>query len=100
MTGVVGASTSGDSYLPEHGNGGYSVHEYHLDLDYKPVPNRLTGKAVLHAEAVGQLTGFTLDFGPFRIGKVLVDGRGARYTHTGGKLRVRAAVAGPFTVEV
>ncbi|RZS38910.1 peptidase M1-like protein [Herbihabitans rhizosphaerae] len=91
-----------DSYLPGHGNAGYRVRHYDLELDYKPGPARLSGRALITAEADGTLPRFELDFGAFRINRVLVDGKPARYTHGGGKLRVRPAkaVRGAFTVEV
>jgi hypothetical protein len=44
MKGV--ADRSGDSYLPQHGNSGYSVTHYDLDLEYKVGPNRLAGRGL------------------------------------------------------
>ncbi|MDT5030891.1 MAG: hypothetical protein QOC94_1062, partial [Actinoplanes sp.] len=44
-----GADRSADSYLPGHGNGGYRVLHYDLDLDYRVVPNRLAGRATVTA---------------------------------------------------
>ena len=40
-----------DPYLPAHGNGGYRVEHYDLDLDYRVAANRLAGRAVLTAVA-------------------------------------------------
>ena len=104
---TVGAARSGDPYLPAHGNGGYRVEHYELDLDYKLAANRLSGRAVLTAVADVPLSRFSLDLAPFRVPKVLVDGRPARFTQTrstrnGAKLHVTPAraVEGPFTVEV
>ena len=48
---AAGAARSTDSYLPAHGNGGYRVEHYDLDIDYKLAANRLTGRAVLTAVA-------------------------------------------------
>jgi aminopeptidase N len=84
-----GADRSTDSYLPEHGNGGYRVLHYDLDLDYRVTTNRLAGKAVITARAVQSLSRFSLDLGTFRIQDVRVDGRSARFTHRSGKLRVK-----------
>jgi aminopeptidase N len=102
MKGV--ADRSGDSYLPQHGNSGYSVTHYDLDLEYKVGPNRLAGRAVITAVAGEALPRFTLDLGPFAVPRVAVDGRKATFAHRGGKLRVtpaRPVVAGAtFTVEV
>ncbi|WP_033819437.1 M1 family metallopeptidase [Kitasatospora sp. MBT63] len=94
-----------DPYFPTHGDTRYRVHRYELALDYKPGPNRLGGSARLTAVAGGEpLREFTLDLNDFRIGRVLVDGRAAHYTHRGGKLRIRPAKAlaagAAFTVEV
>ena len=54
---------STDSYLPAHGNGGYRVEHYDLDLDYKLAANRLAGRAVLTAVADTPLSRFSLDLG-------------------------------------
>ncbi|HEV8555375.1 MAG TPA: M1 family metallopeptidase [Actinophytocola sp.] len=86
------------------GNGGYRVTHYDLELDYRPGPARLAGRAVISAESQTRLEGFALDLGPFRVDRVIVDGRPAHYTHRAGKLRIRPARAvpagAPFTVEV
>ncbi|MFI6448215.1 M1 family metallopeptidase [Kitasatospora sp. NPDC050543] len=94
-----------DPYFPDHGDARYRVHRYELALDYRPGPNRLGGAARLSAVAGGApLREFALDLADFRIGRVLVDGRAAHYTHRAGKLRVRPAKAlgagAAFTVEV
>ncbi|MFJ3791551.1 M1 family metallopeptidase [Kitasatospora sp. NPDC090091] len=93
-----------DPYFPNSGDPRYRVHRYELALDYRPGPNRLGGTARLSAVAGTALPEFALDLAEFRIGRVLVDGKAARYTHRGGKLRVRPAKAlaagAAFTVEV
>lgn len=94
-----------DPYFPTHGDARYRVHRYELALDYRPGPNRLAGSARLSAVTGGEtLREFALDLAEFRIGRVLVDGKAAHYTHRAGKLRIRptkALVAGAaFTVEV
>jgi aminopeptidase N len=106
-TPATGADRSNDPYLPAHGNGGYRVEHYDLDLDYKLAANRLTGRAVLTAVADAPLRRFSLDLSAFRVPKVLVDGSPARFaqsrpTRSGGKLHVTPArpVEGRFTVEV
>ncbi|ASR37068.1 peptidase M1 [Prauserella marina] len=99
-----GADTSGDSYLPSHGNGGYRVRHYDLDLDYRLVANRLAGTVTITAVATATLSRFSLDLSGFKIGRVLVDQRQARYSQRPGKLTVRPARAIPsgaeFTVTV
>jgi aminopeptidase N len=102
---TTGADTSTDTYLPAHGNGGYRVTHYDLALDYRPTAGRLSGRALLTAVAEQSLATFSLDLSGLRVERVLVDGRPApRYTHRGGKLRIRAARAvaegAAFTVEV
>ncbi|MFI5590388.1 M1 family metallopeptidase [Amycolatopsis sp. NPDC051758] len=99
-----GADTSGDPYLPTHGNGGYRVRHYDLNLDYKVAPNRLSASAVITAEATQALSRASFDFADFRINRVLVDGRPAKYLKRGPKLHVKPAKSIPagtaFTVEV
>lgn len=94
-----------DPYFPDHGDTRYQVQRYALDLDYRPLSNRLSGSARLSAlTGPAALNEIALDLAPFRIHRVLVDGRTARYTHRAGKLRIRPAGAlapgAPFTVEV
>ncbi|MBQ0925386.1 M1 family metallopeptidase [Saccharopolyspora endophytica] len=84
-----GADRSADPYLPEHGNGGYRVEHYDLDLDYQVGPNRLSGTARISATATQALLRFSLDLADLRVRRVLVDGKPAKFTHSGGKLRIR-----------
>jgi aminopeptidase N len=104
---TAGATRSDDPYLPTHGNGGYRVEHYELDIDYKLAANRLTGRAVLTAVADAPLSRFSLDLTAFRVPRVLVDGKPAKFGQSqsprgGGKLHVTPArpVTGRFTVEV
>ncbi|MFI6025132.1 M1 family metallopeptidase [Amycolatopsis magusensis] len=89
MQPAPGADTSPDSYLPAHGNGGYQVTRYTLDLDYKVGPNRLSGHAVIEGVATQALSRFSLDLAGFRIGRVQVNGQSAKYTQRAGKLHVK-----------
>jgi aminopeptidase N len=94
-----------DPYFPNNGDPRYRVHRYELTLDYRPGPNRLAGTARISALAGPEpLREFALDLAEFRIGRVLVDGRAAHYTHRGGKLRVKPAkpltAGAAFTAEV
>jgi aminopeptidase N len=99
---TAGAARSDDPYLPTHGNGGYRVEHYDLDVDYKPASNRLTGRAVLTAVAGAPLSRFSLDLAAFRVPRVLVDGERAKFSHSRSKLHVTPPrpVSGRFTVEV
>lgn len=96
---------AGEAYFATHGDPRYRVHRYELTLDYRPGPNRLAGSARIGAVAGDRPLGdIVLDLAEFRIGRVLVDGHQARYTHRAGKLRVRPGTAirarAAFTVEV
>ncbi|WP_436536737.1 M1 family metallopeptidase [Actinoplanes sp. HUAS TT8] len=84
-----GAEHSADPYLPAHGNGGYRVLHYDLDIDYRVQQNRITGTAVVTARAVQSLSRFTIDLGRFRVRDVRVDGRPAKFDHRPDKLRIR-----------
>ncbi|GAA3447698.1 aminopeptidase [Planomonospora venezuelensis] len=95
-------STTHRPYFPAHGDDGYRTGHYDLCLDYRVGNNRLDAVARISAVAVRPLDRLSLDLGAFRVGKVLVDGRTARFTHREGKLRVSPVRLrpGPFTVEV
>ncbi len=85
---------SGDPYVPAHGNGGYKVESYELDLDYRVNSNRLTGKATITAVATHALSRLSFDLTGLRVAKVAVNGRRAgRYAHRNGKLHIWPAAA-------
>src|SRR5690349_24592694 len=84
-----GSDRSTDPYLPEHGNGGYRVLHYDLDLDYRVVSNRLAGQAVIPARAVQPLSRFTLDLGRVRAQDRRVDRRPAKVDHRPRNVRVQ-----------
>lgn len=102
--GQPGASTSPDPYLPNHGNGGYRVLHYDLDLTYRVGPGRLEGRARITAVATQALSRFSLDFAGLRSGKVSVNGKPVRYAQRGKKLQITPNRAlpdgGRFTVEI
>ncbi len=86
---------SPDPYFPDHGDLRYRVLSYELDLAYRPAGNRLSATARLTAVVADcdqSLPDFALDFGPFQVERVVVDGTPAKYTHRAGKLRVRPVV--------
>ncbi|MFE0423538.1 M1 family metallopeptidase [Streptomyces sp. NPDC058953] len=94
-----------DSYLPQHGDDGYRVTAYDLDLAYVPHTGRLAGRAVVHGVALRGLPVVVLDLGRFRLTGVFVDGaRPARWAHRADKLRITPArpvePGARFTVEV
>ncbi|GIG00135.1 M1 family metallopeptidase [Catellatospora citrea] len=104
MNPTPGADRSTDSYLPEHGNGGYQVWLYDLDLKYRVGPNHLTGRATIEAVADHALSQFSLDLAGLRAARVRVDGRPARFSQRLHKLYVTPDTAidadQEFTVEV
>ncbi|WP_410811932.1 M1 family metallopeptidase [Micromonospora sp. 067-2] len=99
-----GAADVGDPYVPGHGNGGYDVKNYKLDVRYDPATDRLTGRATITATTTQDLSRFDLDLAGLEVGAVTVDGTRARHrrddrelvvTPTDGLPRGR-----PFTVVV
>lgn len=80
-----------DAYLPNHGNPGYRVSRYELDLQYKVAINRLSGSATITAVTLTELQQFTLDLSSaLAVSKVSVNGRRpAQFSCRGGKLRIR-----------
>jgi aminopeptidase N len=96
---------SGDPYVPGHGNGGYKVESYELDIDYRVNSNRLTGKATITAVATHALSRLSFDLTGLRVAKVAVNGRRpGRYAHRNGKLYIWPAAdiadGAEFTVDV
>jgi aminopeptidase N len=91
-------------YLSTHGDDAYRVTDYGLDLEYRPNPARLTGRAVVSGVAAGALPEIRLDFSRLRVEWVRVDGAPARHLHRDGKLVVRPPRPVPagaaFTVTV
>jgi aminopeptidase N len=85
-----------------HGNPGYRVSHYDLELATKPATGRVTARARLTVVASVPELVLVLDFGSFRVERVLVDGKPVRWAHRGGKLRLRGQfpVDTPFAVEV
>ncbi len=82
-------TTVADPYLPGHGDPGYRVSRYDIDLDYRVATNRLAGRARVHATASTLLTRLALDLAALRVSKVLVNGRRpARWSHRSGKLSI------------
>jgi len=85
----VGAASAGDNYLAGHGNGGYRVDAYELDLTYRLATNRLSGTAVLHARSTQLLERFSLDLVHLRVSKVRIEGqRGVRFEQSPRKVIV------------
>jgi len=78
-----------DPYLPQHGNPGYAVQHYDLELDYRVASNRLAGRAQLTLRTDRELTSLSLDLARLRVTKVIADARRVtRFTTRGAKLHV------------
>ncbi len=78
-----------DPYLPDHGNLGFRISRYDLELEYKVSPNRLAGVATLSATSYVQLPRFTLDLASsMAVAKVTVNDKRARHSHRNRKLTI------------
>jgi len=86
-----------DPYLPGHGNAGYRVSRYELDLDYRIPTNRLAGTATIHGHAQQDLKKLTLDLSSkLRVTRVRLDAkRGTKHGQTGHKLTITPAAPIP-----
>jgi aminopeptidase N len=91
----VKSSAAADPYVPERGNPGYRVLAYDLDLDYRPDPNRLEGRARVTVEADHRLHRIDLDLAGLRVSAVSVAGRKARWAQRSNKLVITPAAAIP-----
>lgn len=83
-----GATSAGDSYFPEYGNGGYDVAHYHLEVTYDPAEERLSGVATITATTTAGVSSVSLDLTGLTVRGATVDGQAATVTHTEQKLAV------------
>jgi aminopeptidase N len=101
---AVSPASAIDPFYPTHGNKGYDVLRYGLDLTVDPVANRLQGTAKLSIKAIDRLGKFQLDLYRLGVEKVTVNGRLAGFSQTEDKLTIEprnAIPAGrPFEVVV
>jgi aminopeptidase N len=77
------------AYLPGHGDTGYRVGHYDLELCYRPGRAWLSGVAAVTAVAVRPLEEIRLDLGRLRVRRVRLDGAPVTYRHRDGKLVLR-----------
>jgi aminopeptidase N len=95
VTSVPPADVS-DPYLPHHGNPGYAVQHYDLDLDYRVASNRLSGRARLTLVTREPLSRLSLDLAHLRVTKVVAEtSRVARFSQRANKLHVSFDAAVP-----
>jgi aminopeptidase N len=100
VTSVESADVS-DPYLPDHGNPGYAVQHYDLDLDYRVSSNRLAGRARLTIVTHQVLSGLSLDLAHLRVTKVAADTRRvSKFSQRAGKLHVSFDIAVPVGAAV
>ncbi|MEU4566792.1 M1 family metallopeptidase [Micromonospora sp. NPDC023956] len=83
-----GAATSGDTYFPDLGNGGYDVTSYRLFIDYDE--DELVGQASIIATATQGLSRFSLDLAGLSVGTVILNGRPTTFRQNRAKLFVDA----------
>ena len=100
-----GARSAGDTLFPQIGNSGYDAQHYDLRLSYTPRTRVLRGRAKMRARATETLRRLSVDLQGFRVSRVRVDGRPARFARRSTKLivipRGRAIAAGStFSVQV
>src|SRR4051812_5089518 len=81
-----------DPIYPHHGNPGLDVLHYGLDLSWAPDTRVLTGTATLRIRPVADAPDIRLDFQPYTLDQVSVDGAAAGSRVTGQKLVVPVAV--------
>ncbi|HWH00699.1 MAG TPA: M1 family metallopeptidase [Pilimelia sp.] len=83
-----GAAGIGDPYFPGHGNGGYDVRHYTIELRYDPDTDRLSAVTTVDAVATADLSRFNLDLVGLDVQEVRVDGEVATHTRDEGELVV------------
>ncbi len=88
---TAGADGLGDPYFPKHGNGGYDVADYDLDLGYIPDTGVLTGFATVTATATQNLSAFNLEFIGLEVRSIEVNGKPATWSRADGELTVTPA---------
>jgi aminopeptidase N len=81
-----------DPLYPKHGNPAVDVLHYGLELAWAPATKTLTGSATLQIRPVQDAPDVKLDFKPYTLDSVTVDGVPAAATVTAEKLAVPVAV--------
>jgi aminopeptidase len=89
-TPIDGLDTSFDPYFPAHGDSGFTVNQYVLDLEYAPAANQLSGTAAVRIQPFAALSGFSLDCTGPVVDSVTVDGVRARFAQdaAAGKVHI------------
>lgn len=87
----AGATTLGDPYFPELGNGGYDVDHYDIDIAVDTDTAEIEATTTITATADQTLATFDLDLLGLEVSAVTVDGAAADYIREGAELRVSPA---------
>jgi aminopeptidase N len=82
-----------DTLYPKHGTPDLDVLHYGLELAWEPAKKTLTGTATLQIRPTVDAPAMTLDFKPYTLDGVTVDGTAAQAAVTAEKLTVPVAVS-------
>jgi aminopeptidase N len=88
---AAGRSTPlADPIYPKHGNPAVDVLHYGLELAWAPTTKTLTGTATLRVRPTRDASELSLDFKPYALDAVTIDGADATGSVAGEKLKVAA----------
>src|SRR5262249_25379378 len=100
----AGSEGIGDPYFPDWGNGGYDVQHYDLAIKVDLVDENLSSVATITANATPDLSSFNLDFLPYTIMSLTVNGSTAQFNQGEHELTVTPSAplanGSPFTTVV
>jgi len=88
-----GSAQSGDSILPDSGNGGYDVQSYELELSYVDAESPIEAHARIRAKATQHLSRFNLDFYGLEVQSTQVNDEDALFERAGQELVLQPARA-------
>jgi aminopeptidase N len=99
-----GSPSSGDSVIPERGNGGYDVGHYDIDLRWAAASRRIAATAAVRSTATQDLSAFNLELEGLTVRAVAVNGVAAEWSRRDFELTVTPTVpipdGAPFTTRV
>jgi aminopeptidase N len=75
--------------IAAHGNGGYDVKHYDIDLRWLPASRGIVASTAVRARATQDLSTFNLDFQGMRIRSITVNGTKASWSRDGFELTVK-----------
>ncbi len=88
-----GSSGSGDSILPELGNGGYDVRQYDIDLTWRANVEKIDARTTIRAVATQDLSAYNLELAGLDIRRITVRGTDATWARDGMELTITPAAA-------